>query len=244
MDTISSNFSVNAMANPPSLGTMIPTTKAPKIAWTPMISVKNAEPKTVSMVTVMKNMVGPLSRDPVDRASHNKAAFTGKRRKSVHPTQHRSMYNAVRPEPAFTNATLNAKRTQPTENESKKSGKAIALTNQDVLISFATPAESTTIPTVVSSSCNSVRMRHSTGKAVIENATPVNSMKWVNSMLESMNSLYRGTANPAPMPKGTIIPARATVTESRALRLMTVPSISRPTRKRKRHRPMLATRDR
>jgi len=33
----------------------------PKMACTPMTSVKNADPKVISMVTVMKNTVGPLS---------------------------------------------------------------------------------------------------------------------------------------------------------------------------------------
>jgi hypothetical protein len=44
--------------------------------------------------------------------------------------------------------------------------------------------------------------------------------------------------------KGGDVPARATVAERRALRLMTDDSISSPTRKRKRTRPMLATSER
>ena len=131
------------------------------------------------------------------------------------------------------------------------------------MMSLPTPAESTTMPTVVSSSLSSVRIRHRTGNAVMEYATPVNSMKLVNFTEESINVLYSGTASPAPkpgddgyldrvkiltqivhVPKGIHIPANATVTERRALRLITAASISRPTRKRKRQRPIFATRER
>jgi hypothetical protein len=114
--------------------------------------------------------------------------------------------------------------------------------NENIPISFPTPAERTTIPTVVSRSFSSVRMRQRTGKAVIEYATPVNNIKWVNTISGLINSLYTACAIPAPMPKGKIIPARATVAERRAFRLITPASISRPTRKRKRHSPILATR--
>ena len=44
------------------------------------------------------------------------------------------------------------------------------------------------------------------------------------------------------MPNGRIMPDKATVADRRALRLITPASISRPTRKRKRQRPILATR--
>ena len=44
------------------------------------------------------------------------------------------------------------------------------------------------------------------------------------------------------MPNGSTMPIMATVADSRALRLTSPASISRPTRKRKRQRPILATR--
>ena len=110
-------------------------------------------------------------------------------------------------------------------------------------MSLPTPALSTTIPTVVSNNFNSVKILHNTGNAVIEYATPVNNIKYVNLMLWSMNSLYTAWAMPAPIAKGRTMPARATMAERRALRLTTVESISSPTRNRKSTSPMLATRD-
>lgn len=74
----------------------------------------------------------------------------------------------MRPEEALTSATDSARSVQPT-------------------ISFPTPADRTTIPTVVSTSLSSVRMRQRTGKAVIEYATPVKSMKLVNLIEGSTN---------------------------------------------------------
>ena len=91
IDTISSSFSVNAIARPPSRGTMSPAKNAPKIACTPITSVKNAEPKRTIMVTVMKKSEGPLSMDPVVRANHRIPILTGKRRNNVHPTQVKRM---------------------------------------------------------------------------------------------------------------------------------------------------------
>jgi hypothetical protein len=104
------------------------------------------------------------------RASQSMAIFTGNRRKSVQPTQIIRIQSAVRPEPALTSATLRARSVHPTMKVRKhRRGKGVRF----ALMSFATPALSTTIPTVVSSSLSSVRMRQRTGKAVIEYATPV-----------------------------------------------------------------------
>jgi hypothetical protein len=44
--------------------------------------------------------------------------------------------------------------------------------NENIPISLPTPGERTTVPTVVSRSFSSVRMRQRTGKAVIEYVTP------------------------------------------------------------------------
>lgn len=55
---------------------------------------------------------------------------------------------------------------------------------------------------------------------------------------------YKGTERAVPRPKGSAIPAKDTMTDMRTLRTTTLVSISRPTRKRKRQSPMLATRDR
>ena len=118
----------------------------------------------------MKNMVGPSLIEPVRRASQYRMRLTMKRRNNVQPTQVRRIQSAMRPEPALTRATLRARSVQP-------------------MMSFPTPAESTTIPTVVSSSLSSVKIRHRTGNAVMEYATPVKSMKLVNLTLGSMKVL-------------------------------------------------------
>lgn len=177
--TTSSSFSVIVMARFPSLGTMIPVTNAPmktlvskgitkyeredgpKIAWTPITSVKNADPNMRRIMNVMKLFDGPFVIEPVRIATHKTTLLTTRSKNSVHPTQVKRIHRAVRPDPAFTKATLKAKRIHPT-------------------ISFPTPADKTTIPTVVSRSLSSVRIRHNTGNAVMENATPAKSIKWVN----------------------------------------------------------------
>ena len=132
----------------------------PNIAWTPMTSVKNADPNKIRIVTVMKNIVGPLSIDRVVRATQKSTLRTMNSMKNVHPMQINKIHNAASPLPAFTSATLRASSVHP-------------------MMSLPTPADKTTTPTVVSSSLSSVKIRHSTGKAVIEYATPVKSMKWV-----------------------------------------------------------------
>jgi hypothetical protein len=57
-----------------------------------------------------------------------------------------------------------------------------------------------------------------------------------------MKWLYSGTERAAPRPKGRAMPERETIADMRALRLMILASISRPTMKRKRQSPILATR--
>ena len=125
-----------------------------------MTSVKNADPNKIRIVTVMKKIVGPLSIERVLRANQESTLRTMNSMKIVHPMQTNNIHNAVSPLPVLTSATLRASKVHP-------------------MMSLPTPADKTTIPTVVSSSLSSVRMRHSTGKAVIEYATPVKSMKWV-----------------------------------------------------------------
>ena len=191
-----------------------------------MTSVKKADPNKITIVTVMKNIVGPLSIERVLRATQKSTLRTMNSMNNDHPTQIIKIHSAVSPLPAFTSATLRASNVHP-------------------MMSLPTPADNTTIPTVVSSSLSSVRMRHSTGKAVIENATPVKSMKWVYDTSDaSMKWRYKGIASAAPSPNGMATPAAATETESRTLRRMIAMSISSPTRKRKRQRPMSATSER
>ena len=124
-----------------------------------MMSVKSADPNMTKIVNVMKNIVGPFSIELVLRASHKSALRMKASMKIVHPTQTNKIHKAVSPLLAFTSATLRASKVHP-------------------IMSLTTPADKTIIPTVVSSNLSSVRMRHKTGKAVIEYATPVKSMKW------------------------------------------------------------------
>lgn len=105
IETISSSFSVSAMARPPSRGTMIPLKNAPvtdvcvsylelsqdkrhepKIAWTPMTSVKKADPNNSSIVKVMNIIVGPFSTEPVLWANQSISRETTKRRNKAYPT--------------------------------------------------------------------------------------------------------------------------------------------------------------
>ena len=86
------------------------------------------------------------------------ACLTGHNRKEENAMQIIKVHNAENPEPAFTREMFSASKVQP-------------------MTSFPTPADRTTIPRVVSSNLSSVRMRQRTGKAVIEYATPVKSMK-------------------------------------------------------------------
>lgn len=79
---------------------------------------------------------------------------------------------------------------------------------------------------------------------MIEYATHVKSMKSVNGTSDEMNWRYSGTLRPAPRPKGIAIPAKATVTAFFAFFRMMDASISRPTKNRKRQRPMFAVSDR
>jgi len=130
----------------------------PNMAWTPITSVKNADPKRITIVKVMKNIVGPFSIDPVLRATQKTTLRTMNSMKIVHPMQTNKIHTAVSPLPEFTSATLRASKIHP-------------------MISLPTPAEMTTTPRVVSNSLSSVRMRHNKGNAVIEYATPVKSIK-------------------------------------------------------------------
>lgn len=123
-----------------------------------MTSVKNADPNKTRIVMVMKSIDGPFSIERVLQATQKSTLRTMNSMKIAHPMQTNKIHNAVSPLPAFTSATLRASNVHP-------------------MMSLPTPADKTTIPTVVSSNLSSVRMRHSTGKAVIEYATPVKSMK-------------------------------------------------------------------
>lgn len=162
---------------------------------------------------------------PVFLANQRNAHLVGKSRNKVYATQVRNVHRAVRPDVAFTNATANASRLQP-------------------MTSFATPADSAIRPTVVSSSLSAERMRQRTGKAVIENETPMKSIKILKLADEGMKLWYIATDIPHPMANGKTTPDRATTVDKRAFRRRRLGSISRPMMNRKRQSPIFAVRDR
>jgi hypothetical protein len=66
-----------------------------------MDTVKNAEPKTIIIMIVIKIPMDHFNTghllEPVFRASQKRAISTGKTKNSVHPTQARRMQSPVRP---------------------------------------------------------------------------------------------------------------------------------------------------
>lgn len=61
MVTRSSIFETSEMANPPSCGMAKAAMNPPKMAWTPMMSVTNAEAKTRKSVKVLRNEKNEVS---------------------------------------------------------------------------------------------------------------------------------------------------------------------------------------
>lgn len=97
-------------------------------------------------------------------------------------------------------------------------------------------------PTRVVRSLSSARIRASTGKAVMDRATPMNTIYWANPTLSAPSMVFRRTkAIPIPRMKGSEIPAAAIPKALFPLLRIEPRSSSRPTKNRKKRRPMLAT---
>ncbi|KAF1897661.1 hypothetical protein Lal_00032418 [Lupinus albus] len=97
-------------------------------------------------------------------------------------------------------------------------------------------------PTRVVRSLSSAKIRASTGNAVMESATPMKTMNCANPTLSTpLTVLRRMMATPMPHMNGREIPATAMLNALLPLRRIEFKSSSRPTRKRKKRRPMLAT---
>lgn len=111
------------------------------------------------------------------------------------------------------------------------------------MTSFPTPADNTITPTEVCSNLSSVNMRARTGNAVMEKLTPIKSRNIPKEGCDApaVKVLYIPTAMAQPRPNGRIMPMTLTHKATRALRNMIRRSTSRPTRKRKKTRPRLAT---
>ena len=104
-------------------------------------------------------------------------------------------------------------------------------------ITLPTPAERTTVPTVMSR--NFLRQNAVEDK---DRMCQPGEQHGVSEKISGLiNSLYTAYAMPAPMPKVKIIPATTTVVERRAFLLITSASTSRPTSKRNRQNPIFVT---
>jgi len=122
-----------------------------------MMPVNQAENSVSSKIKVTIPCVGPFWILPVRLSSQSRHGLMANIKSRIHPIVQSTTYNAVIPDPLFTSATQRASSTHPTT-------------------SFPTPAASTVTPTGVPSKLSSVRIRHSTGNAVILNAVPINSI--------------------------------------------------------------------
>ena len=106
--------------------------------------------------------------------------------------------------------------------------------------SLTAAADKAIFPMSVVRSLISARIRAKTGKAVMERATP---MKTRKGALLAPSAMELRSANEVPMPKinGRVIPASAMERAFFPVRLRDLGSSSRPTRKRKKMSPKLAS---
>ena len=140
----------------------------------------------------------------------------------INPDPHRNTHTATRGEwPVPDKAMARASKTQ-------------------AATSLTAAADMAIRPTSVVSSFSSANMRAKTGKAVMERATPMNMRN--GAWLTPVEMVALNT-NDVPMPRanGRVIPARAMLRAAFPVLRRDAGSISRPTRKRKKRRPRLAT---
>ncbi|KAJ0918646.1 hypothetical protein HanRHA438_Chr05g0220351 [Helianthus annuus] len=106
-------------------------------------------------------------------------------------------------------------------------------------MSLTAAADMASLPTSVVRSLSSARIRASTGKAVMDIATPMNTIN--GPWLTPLETVPRRTKEtPIPKMNGREIPAMATHRAFFPVRLRDFKSSSRPTRKRKNRSPRLA----
>jgi hypothetical protein len=132
------------------------------------IPVKKAEARTINIVRATMLWVGPFCRLPVRLNIQMNGGRTAKINNRVQPIQQRSAQSAARPELLLTKATHRASRTQP-------------------VTSFPIPAARTVEPTLERSKLSSVRIRHKTGKAVMDRAVPIKRPNTPKLMLSGLN---------------------------------------------------------
>jgi hypothetical protein len=120
--------------------------------------VNQADVRTMSIVRATMLWLGPFCRLPVRLSTHIKGGRTTKTSNRVQPMQQSSAQRAVRPLLLLTKATQRARRIQPTT-------------------SLPIPAAKVVTPTLERSKLSSLRIRQSTGKAVMASAVPMNRPK-------------------------------------------------------------------
>jgi len=188
-DTRSSILSVNTREKEPSLGITVPTTKAPKREWIPIVSVTKLQAKTrVKVMQMYTSFTGSPSRERLAIATSNGLmAKTTKMTKAAPQsnTQRGTKGDASEPERAM----ARARRIQ-------------------AAISLTAAADIAMRPTSVVRSLSSARILARTGKAVIERETPMKTRKG-NSSAPLDTVARRAMEVPMPRTKGKVIPQRA-----------------------------------
>ena len=198
----------------------MPITKAPKSAWIPIASVRKLAASTaVSMAQMYSSFTGSPCGERV--AIHAMQGRTAKAAKTTKATPESSTQRDTSGEPEPDRAMAKARRIQ-------------------AATSLTAAADMAMRPMSVVNSFSSARMRASTGKAVIESATP---MKTRNGAAGTPLLTVDRSTTETPMPRmnGSDIPASAMAKAFFPVRRMARMSSSRPTRKRKKRSPMLAT---
>ncbi|KAG0473589.1 hypothetical protein HPP92_015446 [Vanilla planifolia] len=219
--TKSSSFSATAAPIAPE-GTANPNTNAPKTACTPMASVARAESITPTSSAQSWKSVTPSPASAARLPAHR---ITGRTRKKQNKTK-----------PAAESRTQREVRAV-----ARESAMAMARARSiHARTSFTTAADMAVRPISVLRSLVSARMRARTGNAVTESVTPRKRRKGTWWTLCEIS--WRNTKEEiVPMRKGSDMPATAITSGRRPMWSITLASISTPTRKRKRMRPMCAT---
>eukprot|EP00906_Rhabdomonas_costata_P030237 RCo042720 len=217
----SSSLSVRAWVKPSSLGRMIPATKPPNMAWMPIISVNIAEPRASSSTpSTAEAAIGSWLPDFM--IAHRAMGRTNKNIISTNTAASNSVYKAMSGvPPELISATVSARRTQ-------------------AVTSSTAAADIVICPTGVWINFRSVKIRASTGKAVMLIATPKNSTKVLYRDNPSPSWVYKAYEEAAPKPKGTAMPLIEIIAACFPVFRKEAGFSSIPTRNRKKMSPMFA----
>jgi len=220
-DTRSSILSVNTLEKEPSLGIIVPTAKAPKREWIPIVSVTKLQTKTrVNVMHMYTSFTGSPSRERLAIATSN--GLMAKTTK-------------------MTKATPQSNTQRGTNGDGSEAERAMARARRiQAATSLTAAADIAMRPTSVVRSLSSARILARTGKAVMERATPMKSIKGKRSA--PLDIVARRAMEVAiPRRKGIMIPQMAMPRALRPVRRIARMSSSSPTRNKKNRRPMLAS---